>query len=179
MMELILGLIIGGLFGFILHFIGAANPKNIINMLSLRNLSLMKTILFGIGLLFLTMKMGFIPESHIDIKPAHIGVVVGGLIFGLSFGMSGFCPGTAISGAGSGRRDAWLYIAGGLLGAFTLTVTYSFFKNAGWFDPFFNGVGTLFSLSNNVDSLFSLSASGGILIGALFVLIAWILPERV
>lgn len=182
-MDIILGLLIGGLFGFTLHYIGAANPRNIVAMLSLKNLQLMKTILFGIGfssiLLFLAMKLGVIPEAHLDIKTAHIGVILGGLIFGLSFGLSGFCPGTSISAAGSGRKDAWVYIGGGLLGALTLSLTYSFFKNLGWFEPLFNHKGTLFNLVSDVEPLFTLSASGGVMVGVLFIAIAWFLPERV
>ncbi|WP_042351533.1 YeeE/YedE thiosulfate transporter family protein [Bacillus massiliigorillae] len=182
-MDLILGLLIGGLFGFTLHFIGAANPKNILGMLSLKNLQLMKTILFGIGLssvlLFLSTKLGIIPEAHLDIKTAHIGVIVGGLIFGLSFGLAGFCPGTSISAAGSGRKDAWVYLVGGLLGALTLALSFSFFKNLGWFEPLFNGKSTLFTIVSDTEPLFTLSTSGGVILGMLFIGIAWILPEKV
>ena len=49
MQQLLLALLIGGLFGFVLDRIGATNPGYIIKMLNLTDLHLMKTILAGIG----------------------------------------------------------------------------------------------------------------------------------
>lgn len=49
-MDILLAIILGTLFGFVLHRIGAANPQNIINMLRLKDFHLMKTIIWGISL---------------------------------------------------------------------------------------------------------------------------------
>ena len=50
MQHILLALLIGGAFGFVLDRIGATNPGYIIKMLNLSNLHLMKTILAGIGI---------------------------------------------------------------------------------------------------------------------------------
>ncbi|MCB1510962.1 MAG: hypothetical protein KDJ36_08655, partial [Hyphomicrobiaceae bacterium] len=50
MTTVILALVIGAAFGFVLDRIGATNPGRIIGMLNLSRLHLMKTILAGIGI---------------------------------------------------------------------------------------------------------------------------------
>ena len=72
MKEIILAILIGGSFGFILHKVGATNPNKIIGFLRLTDLHLAKVILFAIGfsslLLYILMAVGIIPETHISVK---------------------------------------------------------------------------------------------------------------
>ena len=88
-MIIVLAILLGGFFGFALYKVGAANMDNLLSMLSLRNLTLMKIILFAIGLasvlvaLFYT--IGWFDPAHLNVKATHLGVVIGGLIFGLGF----------------------------------------------------------------------------------------------
>jgi hypothetical protein len=49
-------------------------------------------------------------------RPIHRGSVPGGVLFGLGWGLSGTCPGTAIAQLGSGHLVAAFTIAGILLG---------------------------------------------------------------
>ena len=48
-MNILLAVILGGLFGFALYFAGASHPKKLVSMLKLQDISLMKIILFAIG----------------------------------------------------------------------------------------------------------------------------------
>lgn len=48
-MELILAILLGGFFGFALNYVGATNRTKLKNMLTLRDLTIMKIILFAIG----------------------------------------------------------------------------------------------------------------------------------
>ena len=48
-MQIVLAILIGAAFGFVLDRIGATNPNVITGMLTLRRLRLMKTILLAIG----------------------------------------------------------------------------------------------------------------------------------
>ncbi len=146
MSSVMLALIFGLLFGFVLQKSGAANPHRIINMLRLKDFHLIKVILFAIGfsslLLFLLSAMGVI-TPHFSVKTAYVGVIVGGLIFGIGWAVSGFCPGTSVVGAGAGRKDALAFIVGGLLGAFVFMLMYGDLKGGVLFEKVFGGKTTL------------------------------------
>ena len=45
------------------------------------------------------------------------GVVIGAIIFGIGWGLLGYCPGTSLGALGEGRIDALWGIGGMLLGA--------------------------------------------------------------
>lgn len=120
-MTLILAILIGLAFGFALNRVGATNPQNIINMLRLIDLRLMKVILFAIGfssiLLFAGTALGLIDAGHFSVKAASLGVLIGGGILGLGFAIAGYCPGTGLTAAAAGHKDAISFIFGGLIGA--------------------------------------------------------------
>jgi uncharacterized membrane protein YedE/YeeE len=55
---------------------------------------------------------------HFGIKDFFVpGIVVGGLIFGIGVGLSGYFPGLIWISLGQGRRDAIYAVIGSLLGA--------------------------------------------------------------
>ncbi|WP_243612399.1 DUF6691 family protein [Shimia aestuarii] len=117
-MQIILALVIGALFGATLDRIGATNPNWIIRMLSLRNLHLMKTILLAIGvgsiLMFGGQVIGVVDVLHMSVKSAYVGVFLGGLLLGGGWAASGYCPGTGVCAAASGRKDAYFFFRGRL-----------------------------------------------------------------
>jgi hypothetical protein len=56
--------------------------------------------------------------ANLDIKPTVIlPLLVGGALVGLGLGLTGFCPGTGLAGAASGRLDALAAVLGMFLGA--------------------------------------------------------------
>lgn len=184
-MSIVLAIVIGLLFGFILQKIGASNPQVIINMLRFKNLHLMKAILLGIGLsslvLFLLISIGIVDNSHISIKPAYIGVLVGGAIFGLGWAISGFCPGTSLAGLGEGRKDALFFVLGGLVGASILMSIYEYIKDTFLFNSL-GGKVTLATTQNAKFETLTPDVSGIIIAGSIaviFIIIAWKLPEKI
>ena len=184
-MDLILlAIAIGGAFGFVLDRIGATNPDYIIGMMRLTRLHLMKTILLGIGvsslLMFGGLMTGFIEPGHLSVKSAYIGVFVGGVMLGLGFAISGYCPGTGLAAAATGRRDALLFVLGGLAGAAAYMLAYSGFKASGILDAIVGGKTTLGAIKGTAYSaLTSLPGETiGLVLGIVFIVIAFVLPER-
>ncbi|VEN74910.1 conserved membrane hypothetical protein [Candidatus Desulfarcum epimagneticum] len=184
-MSIILAIVIGGLFGFVLERAGAADPEKIINMLRLKDLHLMKAILFGIGIsslaLFSLMGAGVMGNSHLSVKASYVGVVAGGCLLGLGWSLSGFCPGTGLAAAGARRRDALFYILGGLVGAFLFTLSYGSLKSGFLFQKLFGGKATL--AATGIDGYPALAGSipgwmmaGGVALA--FIVIACLLPLR-
>ena len=127
--TIILAIVIGAAFGFVLDRIGATNPGYIIRMLNLSNLHLMKTILMGIGvaatLTFAGLMTGLVDPGHLSVKAAYVGVFVGGILLGLGFAVAGYCPGTGLTAAATGRLDAVFFVIGGLVGAAILVVVFN------------------------------------------------------
>ena len=184
-MEILLAIVIGAAFGAVLDRIGATNPTYIGRMLALTNLNLMKTILLAIGtgsvLMFAGQMIGLVDVGHMSVKAAYVGVFVGGLMLGAGWEASGFCPGTGVCAAASGRKDALFFIAGGLLGAAAYMVTYPAWKASGMLDDVMGGKTTLGTVpGSKFDGLTAMSGDIiGILMGLAFIVIAFVLPERI
>ncbi|MDX1782400.1 MAG: YeeE/YedE thiosulfate transporter family protein [Thalassovita sp.] len=184
MTSIILAIVIGAAFGFALDRVGAANPNWIGKMLSLKNLQLMKTILLAIGtgsvLMFAGQMVGLVEVGHMSVKGAYIGVFIGGLMLGLGWAVSGFCPGTGVCAVGTGRKDSWFFIGGGLLGAAAYMLTYPAWKASGLLDSIAGGKVTIGTVpGSGYDGIVGMNGSIlGIIIGLVFVAVAFILPER-
>lgn len=181
MMDIFLAILLGSLFGFALFYVGATQSKNLISMLSLNNFTLMKTILFAIGfasfLLSLASLVGIFDVSHLSVKTTHLGVIIGGLIFGVGFGWAGTCPGTCVADSSSGGyKKALSAIIGGLVGAFLFSLSYGTIKSIGIFDVMNLGKLTLFDLSDKYPSVLSIGFGGLLIFGMIIMLIAYLLP---
>ncbi|MCM2560968.1 YeeE/YedE family protein [Lutimaribacter sp. EGI FJ00015] len=184
MSSIILALIIGAAFGAVLDRVGATNPNWIGKMLALKHLHLMKTILLAIGtgavLMFGGQMLGLVDVGHMSVKAAYVGVFIGGLLLGAGWAASGYCPGTGVCAAASGRKDALFFIAGGLLGAAAYMATYPAWKASGMLDDIAGGKVTLGTVpGSGFDGIWAMSGDIlGIVLGLVFIAIAFALPER-
>jgi len=182
-MQILLALLIGAGFGAMLDRIGATNPSVLTGMLTLRRLNLAKTIMMAIGtgsiLMFGGQMLGLVDVAHMSVKSAYVGVVIGGLMLGVGWAISGFCPGTGVCAAATGRKDAVFFIAGGLLGAAAYMVTYPAWKASGLLEDILGGKVTLGDVpGSKFDGLFAVPGDIlGILIGVIFILVAYVLPH--
>ena len=142
-MNLALAIVLGTLFGFVLQRIGAADPDRILGMLRLTDAHLARTILLGIGvsavLLASGLALGLVDPGHIHVKSLYPGVLAGGLIFGVGWAVSGYCPGTGIVALGAGRKDAFAFVLGGLAGAGAFLLSYGHLVGTGLFEPLLGG----------------------------------------
>ena len=182
-MSIVLAILIGFGFGFVLFKIGAADPDKIMGMLRLKDMHLMKAILTGIGvaslLLFAGMLIGVIDPGHLDVKGMYWGIIPGGLLLGLGWAIAGFCPGTGVVAAGSGRKDAWFFILGGLVGAALYMAAYESVNATGMLEAIWGGKATLVSTGNStawIDAAWSPYLA--MVIGVVFMGLARMVPDR-
>ena len=182
-MTIVLALVIGALFGAVLDRIGATNPDLLGRMLNLTNLALAKTILLAIGvgsvLMFGGQMAGIVEVGHMSVKTAYIGVFVGGALLGVGWAVSGYCPGTGVAAAATGRKDALFFIAGGLLGAAAYMATYPTMKAIGLMEKIGGGKVTLGTIPGaKYEGLTAIPGDFlGILLGAIIIMVAFTLPD--
>ncbi len=183
-MTIFLAIVIGAAFGFVLDRTGATNPNWIVKMLNLRNLHLAKTILMAIGvgsiLMFAGQMTGLVDVGHMSVKTAYVGVFVGGLVMGFGWAFSGYCPGTSVTAAASGRKDALFFIAGGLLGAAAYMVTYASIKGTFLMDKIMGGKVTLGTVPGaKYEGITAIQGDLlGIALGVVFIIVAFVLPNK-
>lgn len=125
-MDLLYGLLIGIGMGALIQRVRASSPAMIASNLRLEHLAIIKfmALTIAVGAVGAAVLGLFVP-MHVDIKPTYVlGVLGGGLIFGVGFALAGYCPGTCVVGAAEGRKDAVFTLLGGLVGAFAFTLAY-------------------------------------------------------
>lgn len=130
MRMLIYGLITGILFGFLLQKGRVLRYDKQLGALRLQDMTIVKfmlsSILVGMIGVYLLKDMGL---ASLSIKPAILGAnLLGGLIFGVGWGLLGYCPGTSAGALGEGRWDALWGIGGMLGGAALFAEAYPFLK---------------------------------------------------
>ena len=106
--QLLLGLLFGIVFGFLLQKGGVTNYNIIIGQLLLTDFTVVKVMLSAVvtGMigLHLIQKTGLI---KLCTYPGSFGKnAIGGLIFGFGFALLGYCPGTLAGATGNGFLDA-------------------------------------------------------------------------
>jgi hypothetical protein len=145
----------------------------------------MKAIFFAIGissaLLFLLMNVGVIDAGNLSVKSSYVGVIVGGALLGLGFAIAGYCPGTGLTALADGRKDALFFICGGLLGALIYTLVYGSIKGSWLFDKIAGGKVMLATGADEFQALLPMIPGTmlAVVIGAMFMIIAWKLPNKV
>lgn len=124
--KLLLGLLTGIVFGFLLQKGRAAKYQIIMGQFFLKDWTVVKIMgsavaVGAIGIYYMR-SLGMI---HLEIKPAAFaGVIVGAILFGIGLAILGLCPGTTVAACGEGRRDAWVGFTGMLFGAAAYVVLF-------------------------------------------------------
>jgi uncharacterized membrane protein YedE/YeeE len=130
-MTLFIGFAIGCAFGAILYLGGASSYRKILGTLLLKDMAIIKLMMTAIGVGTLgiyLLDMGGL--ANMSIKPAYVwGVIAGGVIFGIGWAVSGYCPGTCVVGASEGKKDAIFTVLGAFTGAFLFSLAYPYLEN--------------------------------------------------
>jgi len=130
MKVLIYGLVTGLLFGFFLQKARVIRYDKQIAALRFLDMTIVKfmltSILVGMIGVYLLLDLGMVKLS---VKSTVLGGnILGGLIFGLGWGLLGYCPGTSAGALGEGRWDALWGILGMLIGAALFAESYPVLK---------------------------------------------------
>jgi uncharacterized membrane protein YedE/YeeE len=118
MLTLALGLVLGAAFGALLKLSGASSHTKIVNALRLQDLTIMKLILMAIGVGLMGVHLlDLFGLANMKVKELYLlGLILAGVIFGVGFALTGYCPGTALAACAEGKPDAWVTVIGGLCG---------------------------------------------------------------
>jgi uncharacterized membrane protein YedE/YeeE len=171
-MSLALPFLIGIAFGALLQRVGASRYERILGTLRLRDLTILKFMLLAIGVATVGVGMlSLFGVAHLAVKPLYVaGVLLGGLIFGVGFALSGYCPGTSLVACTEGKRDAWFAVAGAFTAALVYAVAFPTLKPL-LLDPFNFGALTLSSVTGGHPGW------AGLIVGPVFVTLALVLPR--
>ncbi len=132
--NLILAVIIGFFFGFILEQAGFSTSKKLVGLFYGYDFTVLR-VFFTAGI---TAMIGVILLGHYDlidlnliyVNPAFLrSALTGGLIMGAGFIIGGFCPGTSVCAAATGKIDAMLFLSGSMIGVFAFAEAFPLMKD--------------------------------------------------
>ncbi len=131
MSGLIYGLVTGVIFGFLLQKAQVIRYDKQIGALRLLDLTIVKFMLSSVLVamvgVYLLKDLGLV---RLSVKSFNLGgVLIGGLLFGLGWGLLGYCPGTSLGALGEGRWDSLFGIGGMLAGAALYAEAYPGMKS--------------------------------------------------
>lgn len=123
--QLVLGLVFGVIFGFLLQKGGVARYEVLMGQFLLTDFTVIKIMLTAIivGMLgiFALRARGLVT---LHVKPTHYAAnAAGGLLFGVGLGLLGYCPGTGVAALGQGNYDALAGILGLMAGSYVYAET--------------------------------------------------------
>jgi len=123
--------LIGVIFGGIIQYTRVDKFEKIAGFSMLKDTIIPKMLFLTVGLtsigLYFMIDAG---GAHYHVKPIILqGLIIGGILFGISMAILGKCPGTGPVSIAEGRIDVLVGAIGGLLGGLVFTLYYDdFFK---------------------------------------------------
>ncbi len=114
--------LIGIGFGFVLERAGFGSSRKLTSIFYLKDFAVYQvmftaviTAMLGLQLLDAAGLAEITALHRMDTMP--VAQIAGGLLFGVAFVIGGWCPGTALVGAASGKGDALLFLGGAAAGS--------------------------------------------------------------
>jgi uncharacterized protein len=123
--PLILGLIFGVGFGFVLQKGGVAKFHILIGQFLLQDYTVVKVMMTAVAVgmvgAYLLRAAG---KVELQVKPTRLGPnIVGGLLFGAGFALAAYCPGTNMVALGQGNFDALAVTDGLVFGSYLFALS--------------------------------------------------------
>lgn len=127
-------------FGFVLERSGFGDSRRLAAQFYLHEMRVLKVMFTAVLTTMLLVHwlqfLGLVDLSKIFVNPTHLWPgIVGGLLFGVGFVIGGYCPGTSIVAAASGKLDGLFFVLGVTLGVFVFGEAYdsvrAFFEHSG------------------------------------------------
>ncbi|HCY87127.1 MAG TPA: hypothetical protein DHV36_18485, partial [Desulfobacteraceae bacterium] len=117
--NIVLGVFSGIAFGFIIQRVGATDPDKMARAHLMQEPQIPMFMLTAV--ILSALGIAGLKSAGIDttrVLPLSLGATtIAGILFGIGWGLCGYCPGTTWAAAGEGRMDALFALAGGLAGA--------------------------------------------------------------
>ena len=132
--NFIIAIIVGMGFGFALEQAGFGSTRKLVGLFYGYDFTVLK-VFFTAGV---TAMVGITALNHFELLDVDIifinptflwAAIIGGLIMGGGFIIGGFCPGTSVVAAASGKIDGWAFVFGAGLGIFAFVEGYPLIKD--------------------------------------------------
>ncbi len=141
--SLIVAFAIGIAFGFFLERAGFGSARKLTAQFYFKDLSVLKVmftaIITAMTGLYVVSRLGLVDLSLVYLTPTFlVPQIVGGLLLGVGFVIGGYCPGTSVVSAATGRLDAVVFLVGmfaGLIGFGTVYPAIAPFTTLTGFGP--------------------------------------------
>lgn len=119
--SLVLSLGIGFCFGFVLERAGFGNSRKLAAQFYFHDMTVFKVMFTAILVAMIGIQwgsaLGLVDYGQIWVNPTHlIPGIVGGLLLGFGFIIGGYCPGTSIVSASTGKLDGMAFLSGVVFG---------------------------------------------------------------
>jgi uncharacterized protein len=127
--SLVVAFVIGIGFGFFLEQAGFGSARKLVAQFYFEDLAVFKVMFTAIvtamvGVFYLSW-LGVLDLSLVYLTPTFWQAqLVGGLILGVGFVVGGYCPGTSVAAAVTGRLDGLVYLAGILAGTVLFSLLF-------------------------------------------------------
>jgi len=134
----IASLLIGIAFGVALEKAGFGSSRRLAGIFYFRDMTVLKVMFTAVVFAMLGIcyarAFGWVTLDNVHfLSTVYAAQIVGGLIFGAGFVMSGWCPGTGAVGLASGKIDALVFLLGAVGGSMLYNELYPILK------PIFEG----------------------------------------
>jgi len=128
-MEVLIAVLLGFGFGFVLERAGFGSGCKLTAQFRLTDWSVFKVmftaIVFAAVGMYVFDLLGWMEADSVYVPiPYMWAIAVGGALIGAGFAVGGYCPGTAAVGLVTGRLDALVFFAGILIGTYVFAAFF-------------------------------------------------------